>query len=174
MKNLTKIAKILIGFTALGCIGSAIAPSAQAQPAYGSYVGVGASFGFSSGDTALGETSKTSALVGVRYKFLEFPISVRTQVLIGSSTAVVPTISFDVPINFDTDVYIGAGISLANTVDATPIGNKTTFVVQPGIDYTLPNSNLVLFGNVIFALDAYRNTSGNSATSLQTGLGLRF
>ncbi len=46
MKNLTNLTKILLGLTTLGCV-SAIAPvfSAQAQPAYGSYVGVGAAFG---------------------------------------------------------------------------------------------------------------------------------
>jgi hypothetical protein len=174
VKNLTNLAKILIGVTALGCVSSAIAPSVHAQAAYGSYVGVGASFGFSSGNADLGESSRTSAVVSGRYKFLEFPISVRTQVLIGNSTAVVPTISFDVPLNFDADIYIGAGVALSNTVDTTPVGNKNSLVIQPGIDYTLPNSNLVLFGNVIFALDAYRNSPGNSATSLQTGLGLRF
>jgi hypothetical protein len=175
VKNLTNLNKILIGLTALGCM-SAIAavPSAQSQPAYGSYVGVGASFGFTNGNPAAGESSRTSGLVAARYKFLELPVSIRTQILIGNSTAVVPTVSFDVPLNFDTDVYIGAGVALSNTVDTTPVGNRNSFVIQPGIDYTVPNSNLVLFGNVIFAFDAYRNNPGTSATSLQTGLGLRF
>lgn len=173
MKNLT-INKILLGLTALGCMSAIAAPSANAQAAYGSYVGVGASFGFTSGNAASGETSRTSGLISTRYKFLEFPVSVRAQILIGNSTAVVPTVSFDVPINFDTDLYIGAGVALSNTVDTTPVGNKNSFVIQPGIDYTVPNSNLVIFGNVIFAFDAYRNAPGTSATSLQTGLGLRF
>lgn len=175
MKNLTNLNKILLGLTALGCV-SAIAavPSAQSQPAYGSYVGAGASFGFTSGNASAGESSRTSGLISARYKFLELPVSIRTQILIGNSTAVVPTVSFDVPLNFDTDVYIGAGVALSNTVDTTPVGNRNSFVIQPGIDYTVPNSNLVLFGNVIFAFDAYRNSGGTSATSLQTGLGLRF
>ncbi len=175
MKNLFNLATALLSSAAFVSITAIATPSSvQAQPAYGSYLGAGASFGFTSGNTNTGETSRTSALVSARYKFLEFPISVRTQILIGSSTAVVPTISFDVPLNFDTDIYIGAGVSLANTIDTTPVGNKNTFVIQPGIDYTLPNSNLVLFGNVIFAFDAYRNSPGTSATSLQTGLGIRF
>ncbi|MEA5479252.1 hypothetical protein VB774_16645 [Pseudanabaena galeata UHCC 0370] len=174
MKNLINLNKILLGLTAVGCLTAIAAPSAQAQPAYGSYVGVGASFGFTSGNSSAGESSRTSGLIAARYKFLEFPVSVRTQILIGSSTAVVPTVSFDVPLNFDTDVYIGAGVALSNTVDTTPVGNRNSFVIQPGIDYTVPNSNLVLFGNVIFAFDAYRNSPGTSATSLQTGLGLRF
>lgn len=171
VKNLTKF---LLGLTALGCMSAIAAPSVNAQPAYGSYLGAGASFGFTSGNNNAGESSRTSGLVAARYKFLEFPISVRTQILIGNSTAVVPTVSFDVPLNFDTDVYVGAGVALSNTVDTTPVGNKNSFVIQPGIDYTVPNSNLVLFGNVIFAFDAYRNSPGTSATSLQTGLGLRF
>ena len=174
MKSLIKLNNILLGLTALGCVSVIAAPSVQAQPAYGSYVGVGASFGLTSGNNSLGESSRTSGLVAARYKFLEFPVSLRTQILVGNSTAVVPTVSFDVPLNFDTDIYIGAGVSLSNTVDTTPVGNKNSLVIQPGIDYTLPNSNLVLFGNVIFAFDAYRNSPGTSATSLQTGLGLRF
>ena len=174
MKNLFNLTTALLSSAALASLTAIAAPSVQAQPAYGSYVGAGASFGFTSGNTSMGESSRTSALVAARYKFLEFPISVRTQILIGNSTAVVPTVSFDVPLNFDTDIYIGAGVALANTVDTTPVGNKNSLVIQPGIDYTLPNSNLVLFGNVIFAFDAYRNSPGTSATSLQTGLGLRF
>jgi len=174
VKNLFNLATTLLSSAALASLAAIATPAAQAQPAYGSYLGAGASFGFTSGNTNMGENSRTSALVSARYKFLEFPISLRTQILIGSSTAVVPTVSFDVPLNFDTDIYIGAGVSLANTIDTTPVGNKNAFVIQPGIDYTLPNSNLVLFGNVIFAFDAYRNSAGTSATSLQTGLGIRF
>ncbi|MCY7332188.1 MAG: hypothetical protein LH649_05910 [Pseudanabaena sp. CAN_BIN31] len=175
MKNLIKLTKILLGLTTLGCV-SAIAPipSAQAQPAYGSYVGVGASFGLTNGNTSLGENATTSGLVSARYKFLEFPVSIRTQILIGNSTAVVPTVSFDVPLNFDTDLYIGAGGALSNTTNSTPVGNQNSWVIQPGIDYTVPNSNLVIFGNVIFALNAYRNSPGTTATSVNTGLGFRF
>ena len=174
MKKLTNLSKAMLGLTALGFVSVIAVPSANAQAAYGSYVGAGASFGFTSGNAAAGENSRTSGLIAVRYKFLEVPISLRSQVLIGNSTAVVPTVSFDVPLNFDTDIYIGAGVALSNTLETTPVGNKNSLVVQPGIDYTLPNSNLVLFGNVIFAFDAYRNSSGTSATTLQTGLGLRF
>jgi hypothetical protein len=174
MISVKNITKFLIGLTALGCVSTIAVPTVKAQPAYGSYVGVGASFGFTSGNSSANESSRTSGVVAARYKFLEFPVSLRTQILVGNSTAVVPTVSFDVPLNFDTDVYIGAGVALSNTVDTTPVGNKNSFVIQPGIDYTLPNSNLVLFGNVIFAFDAYRNSPGTSATSLQTGLGLRF
>jgi hypothetical protein len=170
-KNLLKL---VCGAGLIGCVSTLAAQPSQAQPAYGSYLGIGAGFGLSNGNTALGENSKTSLLLSGRYKFLEVPVSLRAQVLIGNSTAIVPTVSFDVPLNFDADVYIGAGVSLANTSDVTPVGNKNSFVLQPGIDYAVPNSNLVIFGNVLFAFDAYRNSPGTTATSLQTGLGFRF
>ncbi len=152
----------------------AITPSAEAQPAYGSYLGVGASFGLNNGNVNAGESAKTSILLSGRYKFLEVPISIRAQAMIGSSTAVVPTVSYDIPLNFDTDLYVGAGVALANTADTTPVGNKNSFVIQPGVDFAIPNTNFVLFGNVIFAFDAYRNAPGVTATSVQTGLGFRF
>ena len=162
--------------TSLGIalLAPAVTPSAEAQPAYGSYLGVGASFGLNNGNVNAGETAKTSILLTGRYKFLEVPISIRAQAMIGSSTAVVPTVSYDIPLNFDTDLYVGAGVALANTADTTPVGNKNSFVIQPGVDFAIPNTNFVLFGNVIFAFDAYRNAPGVTATSVQTGLGFRF
>jgi hypothetical protein len=56
---------------------------------------------------------------------------------------------------------------------ASPVGNKISFALQPGIDYVVPNSKTVIFGNAIIAFDAYRN-GGGTALSLQGGVGLRF
>jgi len=175
MQGLSKFLSKFLIVAGLPCFASIsavfTATPAIAQPAYGSYLGLGASFGLTDG--GVGESRTISVVGAVRYKFLEAPVSLRAQVLVGNSTAVVPTVSYDLPLNFDTDVYLGAGVALANTNSVTPVGNKNSFVLQPGIDYTLPNSNLVIFGNAIFAFDAYRNTSGTS-TSLQTGVGFRF
>lgn len=139
---------------------------AQAQVAYGSYVGVGPSVGLSDG-------IQLGGVVAFRYKLLESPISFRAQALIGQGTAVVPTVSYDVPLNWQTDAYLGAGLALASGDDPSPVGNKISFALQPGIDYVVPNSNTVIFGNAIIAFDAYRNGSG-TAFSLQGGVGLRF
>jgi hypothetical protein len=170
VKNLFEI---LLGVGLLGCISAIAAAPSQAQPAYGSYIGVGGSFGLSDGNTGAGEGKTVSGVVALRYKFLEMPVSLRTQVLIGSSTAVVPTISYDLPINFDTDLYLGVGAALANSNSVTPVGNKNSFVLQPGVDYTVPNSNMVVWANAVFAFDAYRS-NGGTATSVQTGVGFRF
>lgn len=142
--------------------------SADAQAAYGSYVGVGGSFG-SGGEDRQGQTA---GVIAFRYKLLEVPISLRAQAFLNSDgAAIVPTISYDIPTNWQTDAYVGAGVSLAG--GDTPIGNKPSFAIQPGIDYSLPNSKLVFFGNAIIAFDAYRE-QGGAAFSLQGGVGLRF
>lgn len=143
---------------------------AQAQAAYGSYVGAGPAFGLSSGDNSSTETSGSFAF---RYKFLRAPLSVRTQVLVGSTgTAVVPTLSYDYPLDWQTDLYIGAGASVVRGGN-TPIGNKSSFVIQPGVDYAMPYSRWVLYGNAIISFDGYEN-NGGAGFSIQGGAGLRF
>lgn len=145
---------------------------ANAQAAYGSYLGAGAAFGVTNQNQP-NEDSNTSGFFSVRYKFLRAPVSLRTQVLVGGNgVAVVPTVSYDFPINWQTDAYIGAGASIVRG-DKTPIGNKGSFVIQPGIDYALPNSSLSLFTNAIISFDGYRSNNG-TAVSIQGGAGLRF
>ncbi|NJN88043.1 MAG: porin family protein [Leptolyngbyaceae cyanobacterium SL_7_1] len=158
-----------MGIGAIGFVlGSAWASSpAMAQAAYGSYVGVGGSLGFTNDSGGAG-------VVAVRYRLLEVPISLRAQVLISDATAIVPTVSYDIPLNWYTDAYIGAGIALQDSEQNTsPIGNQTAFVVQPGIDHRIPRSDFVLFGNAIIAFDSYRN-SNDTGVSVQGGVGLRF
>jgi hypothetical protein len=155
-----------------GLVSCAItAESASAQAAYGSYVGVGGTFGFTDDDR--GEGQQLGGVIAVRYKLLETPVSLRTQALIGAGTAVVPTISYDVPLNWQTDAYLGAGLAFASGDTPSPVGDKTSFAIQPGVDYVVPDSNTVVFGNAIIAFDAYRN-GGGTAISVQGGVGLRF
>ncbi|MGB3295398.1 MAG: hypothetical protein WBB01_20640 [Phormidesmis sp.] len=154
---------------ALGSLvgGAAIALSlqspVQAQAAYGSYVGAGAGIGF-------GDDSNLSLVLTGRYNVLELPISIRGTAFIGDGSAFVPTVSYDFPLNFNTEVYLGAGISLVN--DGSPVGDETAFVLQPGVDYTLSESNLVIFGNAIFAIGG--ESGGGTATSVQGGVGVQF
>jgi len=175
--GLLKRVAIALGSTALTVATIAAQPlPAAAQAAYGSYVGIGGSFGLTSGDSAFGEDSSSGAVIAARYKLLRAPVSIRAQALISDRTAIVPTVSYDIPLNWQTDVYIGAGASLmlgGDQEDTSPVGNQSSFVLQPGIDHTLPNSNLVLFGNAIFAFDGYQ-AGGNAAVSIQGGVGLRF
>lgn len=147
----------------------AVVSPVKAQAAYGSYIGIGPAIGLTEGG---GEGRKISGVVTGRYKFLEAPISLRGQVFIGSGVALVPTVSYDIPINWQTDAYIGLGAAIPVSGN-TPVGNKTGFAIQPGVDYALPNSNMVIFGNAVISFDAYKDTHGTAA-SLQGGVGLRF
>lgn len=160
--------KYLLSFLVTGAVFSLTTNTqpAQAQVAYGSYVGIGPTVGLSEG-------SQFGGVLALRYKLLETPVSFRAQALIGESTAVVPTVSYDLPLNWQTDVYLGAGLVLASGDTPSPVGNKIGLALQPGIDYVIPNSNTVIFGNAIIAFDAYRNSS-STAFSLQGGVGLRF
>lgn len=164
----------LMGTTALLAGGMVLThqSTSLAQAAYGSYVGVGASVGLTQGGGA-SEGRQLSAVISGRYKLLEMPVSFRGQALVFSgTTAIIPVVSYDIPLNWQTDAYIGAGYSFSSGDAPSPVGNKNAFVIQPGVDYSIPESNLVLFGNAIFAFDAYR--SGGTAASVQGGVGLRF
>jgi hypothetical protein len=143
---------------------------AQAQAAYGSYIGIGPSIGLNEGG---GLGRQVSGVVTARYKFLEAPISGRAQLFIGNGVSIVPTVSYDIPLNWQTDAYIGLGASIPLGNGVTPVGDRTAFVIQPGIDYSLPNSNLVVYGNAVIAFDAYKDTRGTAA-ALQGGVGIRF
>ncbi|MGB3612372.1 MAG: hypothetical protein WBA10_01170 [Elainellaceae cyanobacterium] len=166
-------ASAIAGIAIAGLVGSS--PKALSQAAYGSYVGVGASVGLTSGDSDLGEDQDFAGVIAARYHFLRLPISVRAQALVFTDTdALVPTVSYDFPINWQTDAYIGAGVAFQDDSDsASPIGNETAFVIQPGIDYSIPNSRFVVFGNAIIAFDAYQQ-GGGTAAALQGGVGLRY
>lgn len=143
---------------------------AMAEPAYGSYFGVSPAVSVTDSSS---QAQSLGGAVSVRYKFLKLPISLRTQALIGKNTALVPTVSYDIPLNWQTDAYLGAGFVLAGGESLSPVGNQTSLAIQPGIDYALPNSNTVIFGNAIIAVDGYKGSSGN-AVSIQGGIGWRF
>lgn len=172
MEHLKKIGATLGALMlGTGAIASSLLGSSQpasAQAAYGSYVGIGGSAGL----TELDGDRQNALLLAARYKLLALPISLRAQAFFsGDGTAVVPTISYDFPLTWQTDIYLGAGAALA-TGD-TPVGQKVSFAIQPGVDFAVPNTRFILFGNAVIALDAYDDES-KPAVSLQGGVGLRF
>jgi len=165
---------LLVGAAIASAVGFNPAP-VVAQAAYGSYVGVGGSFGLTEGvnRNGLTEDRQNAVVVAARYKLLRYPISLRAQgIFSADGSAVVPTVSYDIPLTWQADVYLGAGGSFVMS-GKTPVGDQSSFAIQPGIDYSVPNSRLVVFGNAIFSFDAYENDN-KTAVSLQGGLGLRF
>lgn len=146
------------------------ADAANAQAAYGSYVGIGVGVGVTSdGD---GDGGGLAGVIAGRYRFLRVPLSIRAQAFIGDGFAIVPTVSYDYPISWNTDVYLGAGVSFTSDDETSVLGDQTAFVLQPGIDYMFPNSRLAAFGNAVIAFDAFRD--GGTAVSVQGGVGYQF
>ncbi|MGA1625703.1 MAG: hypothetical protein ACO4AJ_08780, partial [Prochlorothrix sp.] len=135
--------KLLASALLLGTTLTAVtAPRAQAQPAYGSYVGVGLAVGQTNSSQ---EGLDLAGVVAGRYKLLELPVSLRAQGIVdANSIAFVPTVSYDFPLTWQLEPYVGAGVSFTNSNSV--MGDKTAFVIQPGVDYSVPNSRIVLFG----------------------------
>lgn len=170
----TKIGAAALSGTAIASVVTFSPAPVSAQAAYGSYVGIGGSLGLTEGVDNAGNTEEreNGIVVAARYKLLRFPVSLRAQGIFGpDGSAVVPTVSYDIPITWQADLYVGAGGSFVS--GNTPVGDQSSFAIQPGIDYSVPNSRLVVFGNAIFSFDAYEHED-KTAVSLQGGLGLRF
>ncbi len=142
---------------ALGSLAIALSlqAPAKAQAAYGSYIGIGPAFG----------DGNIAVAINGRYNILELPISIRGAAFLGEGSAFVPTVSYDFPLNFNTEIYVGAGVAFAS--DGSVMGDGTSFVVQPGVDYTT-NSNLVFYGNAIVPI------GGDTNTAVQGGVGYQF
>ncbi|MEL6764051.1 MAG: hypothetical protein AAFO87_10360 [Cyanobacteria bacterium J06607_6] len=105
---------------ALAGASAVMAPkAANAQAAYGSYVGIGAAFGL----TEEAETGRGDGFGGVitgRYRFLRMPVSLRaTAFIFGNNLTLVPTVSYDYPLSWNADIYLGEGSS------SSPVGNET-------------------------------------------------
>ncbi|MEM6714451.1 MAG: hypothetical protein AAF827_23420 [Cyanobacteria bacterium P01_D01_bin.6] len=150
------------------------AKPANAQAAYGSYVGIGAGFGLTE-EADTGRGSGLDMVLTGRYRFLRMPVSLRATAFLFDNFTLVPTVSYDYPLSWNTDIYLGAGASFPIGSDSNPgpLGNQTAFVLQPGIDYMFPNSRLAAFGSAIIAFNGYRN-GGNTAVAIQAGMGYQF
>ena len=93
--RLARLAAVTLG-TLAGSLAIALAAQspANAQAAYGSYIGIGPAFG----DGEIG------VAINGRYNILEVPISIRGAAFLGDGSAFVPTISYDYPLNFNTEI----------------------------------------------------------------------
>lgn len=173
-----QLAKVAIASAVGGVLAGAMSlidvKPANAQAAYGSYVGVGAAFGLTE-EAGTGDGAGLDMVLTGRYRFLRVPISIRATAFLFDNFTLVPTVSYDYPLSWNTDIYLGAGVSfpVGDDDNPSPVGNQTAFVLQPGIDYMFPSSRLSLFGSAIIAFSGYRD-GGNTAVSLQGGVGYQF
>jgi hypothetical protein len=151
------------------------AGSASAAPVRNdrSYVGAGLSGGVTRGD-AEGEGRTVGGNVQGRFAVPNAPVSVRGSVLFNSrNTAIIPTLTYDVPLNNRTNLYAGAGYSFAGNNDRTsPLGNRNAPVLTAGVESRVSNG-VVLYSDLKYGINAYESNRAG-AVALQGGIGFEF
>ncbi|HEY9737168.1 MAG TPA: hypothetical protein V6D06_12830 [Trichocoleus sp.] len=119
--------------------------------------------------------STTQGSQGLQYQGrMDLPdsnLSVRGSVYVnGESSAVLPTLSYDMSVSQGTNVYAGAGVALVN--GSTPIGDRNGLVLNAGAE-TEVVQGLVLFGDAKMGVNTV-SARGNSPMRLQVGVGRRW
>lgn len=152
---------------------SAGSASAQPKGTKADYIGAGVSAGVTNG----GQNNDAATFGGNiqgRLTTQKAPISVRGSVIFSDDTsAIIPTVTYDVPIAKNTNVYVGGGYSFVESKgQPTPIGNDDAPIVTVGAEAQL-GQNLVIYGDTKWGIDAYQN-GGADSVSFQAGAGFNF
>jgi hypothetical protein len=150
---------------------------ASAKPAgtNASYVGGGVAAGVTNGGSAAGGDAATfGGNIQGRLAAPNVPVSARGAVLFSDDTsAIMPMVSYDVPVTNNANVYVGAGYSFVESQgQPTPLGNQSAPVVTVGAEAQL-GQNIVIYGDTKLGINAYRDSSA-SAVSVQAGAGFKF
>ncbi len=109
-----------------------------------------------------------------RYDVPNSPLSVRGSVYFGdNSRAVMPVVTYDIPVGGSTNFYAGAGVAIVNTSagKTTPVGDRTGVVVTTGLETEI-NKGIVLYGDAKW-LSSNKGT-GTPPVRYQLGVGYRF
>jgi len=139
----------------------------------GNYIGAGISAGVTNGGRQ-NDAALFGGNVQGRYAIQNAPVSIRGAALFGGdSAALVPTLTYDVPIAKNTNVYVGGGYSfVTDEGQASQLGNQNAPVVTLGAESQVAK-NTVVYSDAKWGIDAYKG-SDSDALSLQAGVGYRF
>jgi hypothetical protein len=138
-----------------------------------SYVGGGFGAGVTNGGVNNDAATFGGNLTG-RVKLGNTPFSVRGNVLWSDQTsAIIPELSFDVPVANRTNAFVTAGYSFVEKNGLpTPLGNRDSVVVGAGVESEVAK-NFLVYTNAKVGLRAYQNSAGD-AVSINGGVGYRF
>ncbi len=160
---------------------TAIAPvllsvsSASAQPkgTDANYIGGGVSAGVTNGGQN-GDAATFGGNIQGRVTTSKAPVSVRGSVLFSDDTsAIMPIVTYDVPVAKNTNVYVGGGYSFVESNGKpTPLGNQDAPVVTVGAESQVAK-DIVIYGDTKVGINAYENSPA-SAVSFQAGAGFKF
>ncbi|MFW6358169.1 MAG: outer membrane beta-barrel protein [Chroococcales cyanobacterium] len=137
------------------------------------YIGAGAAAGVTNGGQD-GDAATFGGNIQGRYAVRRAPVSVRGSVLFSDETsAIIPMVSYDVPVARNTNLYVGAGYSFVESDGKpTPLGNSDAPVVAVGGE-TQVGQNIIIYGDTKLGIEAYEDSPA-SAVSVQLGAGYRF
>ncbi|MDJ0797249.1 MAG: outer membrane beta-barrel protein [Calothrix sp. MO_167.B12] len=138
-----------------------------------SYIGAGVAAGITNGGRD-NDAAVFGGNVQGRYAIPEQPVSIRGAVLFGGdATAIIPTVTYDVPIAQRSNMYIGAGYSFVTDENRnSQLGNRNAAVITLGAESEV-HKNVVVYSDAKWAIDAYESGPAD-AVSIQAGVGYRF
>jgi len=102
------------------------------------------------------------------------PVSLRGTVFLSeTATAVLPSLSYDLAVGKQTNLYAGVGYAVVNAPNlTTPLGRESGVVLSTGLE-TAAGKNLVVFGDAKLNLNE-KAIPGESKLRFQFGAGIRF
>jgi len=139
----------------------------------GAYVGGGIAAGVTNGGQQ-NDAALFGGNIQGRVQIPNTPVSARGAVLFGGeNAAIMPIVTYDVPVATNTNVYVGGGYSFVEKDGKnTPLGNKSAPVVTVGAESSITR-DVVVYGDAKWGINAYQNSKAD-ALSFQAGVGYRF
>lgn len=175
MKSLLNQAVKIAALSTLLIVPVLSAQSVSAQPSgtRASYLGAGVSTGVTNGGQS-GDAATFGGNIQGRYAIPNTPVSARGAILFSDETsAIMPIISYDVPVTNRANAYVGAGYSFVEANGKpTPLGNKDSVVLTAGLEAEA-TKRIVFYTDAKLGIKAYENSPA-SAVSFQAGAAYRF
>lgn len=167
--TLSTLSAFVLAPTFLGAESASAAPLRNDR----SYVGAGLSGSVTRGD-ADNEGRVFGGNVQGRFAVPNAPVSVRGSALFNDkNAAIVPTLTYDLPLTERTNLYAGAGYSFVVNHDRTSqLGNRNTPVLTAGVESRVAD-RVVVYSDVKYGVKAY-DSNDAGAVSLQGGVGFEF
>jgi hypothetical protein len=137
------------------------------------YVGGGAAGSITNGGTGSDGLNFGGNVQG-RVVIPNTPVSVRGTVLFnGNNSAIIPTITYDMPIGKGMNAYAGVdGAFIQNQGVNSPIGTRDSVVLNAGVESQVAKG-IVVYTDAKLGINAYQGSPA-SAMGLSGGVGIQF
>lgn len=153
-----------------------LAGSASAAPVNGmnkGYLGGGIAGSVTNGGTGSDDLNFGGNLQG-RLAIPNAPVSVRGTVLFnGNNSAIVPVVTYDMPVAPGTNLYAGVGGAFVQNQGVnSPIGTRNSVVLNAGVE-TQVAKGIVVYTDAKLGINAYQGSPASSL-GLSGGVGIQY